>query len=361
MKYINGIQNIKENLILMCCLFILQSSVFAQKQDAFKSNDTKIYYRDWIDFNKNGKKDVYEDPNADIDQRVSNLVSLMTVDEKTCQMATLYGFARVLEDELPTEAWKNRVWKDGIANIDEHLNTIWNQEKTHTKYSYPYSTHAEAINTVQKWFVEETRLGIPVDFTNEGVHGLCHEKATPLPAPIGIGSTWNKDLVLQAGMMVGREARALGYTNVYAPILDVARDPRWGRVLECYGEEPFHIAEMGTQMTLGIQSQNVAATLKHFAVYSVPKGARDGDARTDPHVAPREMHQLHLYPFKRVINEAKPMGVMSSYNDYDGVPVTASSYFLTDLLRQQYGFNGYVVSDSEAVEYVSEKHHVAED
>ena len=328
---------------------------------SFKGDKKSIYFKDWIDFNKNGIKDVYEDPKAHIDDRVSNLVSLMNVNEKTCQMATLYGFARVLEDELPTPEWKNRVWKDGIANIDEHLNTIWNQEKTHTSYSYPYSTHAEAINKVQKWFIEETRLGIPVDFTNEGVHGLCHKKATPLPAPIGIGSTWNKELVHKAGTIVGREAKALGYTNVYAPILDVARDQRWGRVLECYGEEPFHIAEMGKQMVLGIQSEGVAATLKHFAVYSVPKGARDGDARTDPHVAPREMHQLHLYPFKRVIKEAKPMGVMSSYNDYDGVPVTASPYFLTELLREKYGFDGYVVSDSEAVEYVSEKHKVAED
>ncbi|WP_165747878.1 glycoside hydrolase family 3 N-terminal domain-containing protein [Cellulophaga sp. Z1A5H] len=321
----------------------------------------KIYNKGWIDFNKNGIMDVYENPKATIDARVANLVSLMNVEEKTCQMATLYGFSRVLADELPTENWKNEIWKDGIANIDEHLNTIWNQPKTQTQYSFPYSTHAEAINKVQKWFIEETRMGIPVDFTNEGVHGLCHKKATPLPAPIGIGSTWNKELVYKAGTIVGREAKALGYTNIYAPILDVARDPRWGRVLECYGEEPFHIAEMGKQMTLGLQSQNVASTLKHFAVYSIPKGARDGDARTDPHVAPREMHQLHLYPFKRVIQEAAPMGVMSSYNDYDGVPITASHYFLTELLREKYGFEGYVVSDSEAVEYVSEKHHVAED
>ncbi|MHA7944828.1 glycoside hydrolase family 3 N-terminal domain-containing protein [Formosa sp. 3Alg 14/1] len=341
----------KATVVLLSSVFLLSS---------FKTEGPKIYHKDWIDFNKNGVKDVYEDSKAHIDDRVSNLISLMNVNEKTCQLTTLYGFARVLEDELPTANWKHRVWKDGIANIDEHLNTIWNQEKTHTSYSFPYSTHAEAINTVQKWFIEETRLGIPVDFTNEGVHGLCHKKATPLPAPIGIGSTWNTDLVYKAGTIVGREAKALGYTNIYAPILDVARDQRWGRVLECYGEEPFHIAEMGKQMTLGVQSQGVAATLKHFAVYSVPKGARDGDARTDPHVAPREMHQLHLYPFKRVIQEAKPMGIMSSYNDYDGVPVTASSYFLTELLREQYGFNGYVVSDSEAVEYVSEKHHVAE-
>ncbi|WP_282124541.1 glycoside hydrolase family 3 N-terminal domain-containing protein [Algibacter mikhailovii] len=326
-----------------------------------KTDKKSIYHKGWIDFNKNGVKDVFEDSKAEIDTRVANLISLMNVEEKTCQLTTLYGFSRVLKDELPTSEWKNRVWKDGIANIDEHLNTIWNQEKTHTELSYPFSTHAEAINKVQKWFVEETRMGIPVDFSNEGVHGLCHKKATPLPAPIGIGSTWNKTLVRKAGEIVGREAKALGYTNVYAPILDVARDPRWGRVLECYGEEPYHIAEMGRQMTLGIQSQGVASTLKHFAVYSIPKGARDGDARTDPHVAPREMFQLHLYPFKRVIQEAAPMGVMSSYNDYDGVPVSASHYFLTELLREQYGFKGYVVSDSEAVEYVSDKHHVAED
>ena len=326
-----------------------------------KTENQSIYHKDWIDFNKNGIKDVFEDQNKSIDERVSNLISLMNVEEKTCQLTTLYGYARVLKDELPTSEWKKRVWKDGIANIDEHLNTIWNQEKTHTELSFPYSTHAEAINKVQKWFIEETRMGIPVDFTNEGVHRLCHKKATPLPAPIGIGSTWNKALVRQAGEIVGREAKALGYTNVYAPILDVARDQRWGRVLECYGEEPFHIAEMGKQMVLGVQSQGVASTIKHFAVYSIPKGARDGDARTDPHVAPREMHQLHLYPFKRVIKEAAPMGVMSSYNDYDGEPVSASHYFLTELLREQYGFNGYVVSDSEAVEYVSEKHHVAQD
>ena len=345
-----------KNKIQIAILFSLFFVVVGMKKE-----HKSIYYKDWIDFNKNGIKDIFEDSKKDTDARVANLISLMNVNEKTCQMATLYGYARVLKDELPTEEWKNRVWKDGIANIDEHLNTIRGAKKTYTQYSYPYSSHAKAINIVQKWFIEETRMGIPVDFTNEGVHGLCHKKATPLPAPIGIGSTWNKDLVYKAGTIVGREAKALGYTNIYAPILDVARDPRWGRVLECYGEEPFHIAELGKQMTLGIQSQGVASTLKHFAVYSIPKGARDGDARTDPHVSPREMHQLHLYPFRRVIQEASPMGVMSSYNDYDGVPITASHYFLTELLREKYGFKGYVVSDSEAVEYVSKKHKVAID
>jgi len=326
-----------------------------------KSKAQNIYHDTWIDFNKNGSKDIFEDPNNTVEDRVADLLSQMNVNEKTCQMVTLYGYSRVLEDELPTEEWKSRVWKDGIANIDEHLNTIQGRPSTYTEYAYPFNNHAKAINIVQKWFIEETRLGIPVDFTNEGVHGLCHKKATPLPAPINIGSTWNRELVYKAGQMVAREAKILGYTNIYAPILDLARDPRWGRVLECYGEEPYHIGELGTEMARGIESQGVASTLKHFAVYSVPKGARDGDARTDPHVAPREMHQMYLYPFKKVIRDAKPMGVMSSYNDYDGVPVTGSHYFLTELLKDEFGFKGYVVSDSEAVEYLSNKHNVAED
>lgn len=247
-----------------------------------------------------------------------------------------------------------------IANIDEQLNGIGSGRRRAPHLIYPFSNHARAINTTQRWFVEETRLGIPVDFSNEGIHGLNHTMATPFPAPIGIGSTWNRDIVRQAGSIAGKEARALGYTNVYAPILDPARDPRWGRVLECYSEDPYLISELGIAMVDGIQSQNVASTLKHFAVYSVPKGGRDAAVRTDPHVAPRELHEIHLYPFRKVISKAHPLGVMSSYNDWDGVPVTASHYFLTDLLRKEYGFNGYIVSDSEAVEYVYSKHHVAD-
>lgn len=322
--------------------------------------DPTIYHQGWIDFNKNGIKDLYEDPNQNIDARIKDLLGQMSLEEKTCQMATLYGYHRVLNDQLPTADWKHQIWKDGIANIDEHLNSLPFHPEAQSSYSYPFSRHADAINQVQHWFVEQTRLGIPVDFTNEGVHGLNHDRATPMPAPINIGSTWDKELVRRAGNIVGTEAKALGYTNVYAPILDVARDPRWGRVVETYGEDPFLVAELGKQMTLGIQEKGVASTIKHFAVYSSPKGGRDGNARTDPHVASRELHEIFLYPFRRVIEEAHPLGVMSSYNDWNGLPVTGSKYFLTDLLRNQYGFNGYVVSDSKAVEFLYSKHHVAE-
>src|SRR5215469_10492873 len=168
-----------------------------------------IYHKGWIDFNKNGKMDVFEDPSQPIEKRIADLLNQMTVEEKTCQLATLYGYKRVLKEEMPTDSWKNEVWKDGIANIDEELNNLTSHtDDAPTQYSYPYSKHAAAINTIQRWFVEQTRMGIPVDFTNEGIHGLNHDRATPLPAPIGIGATWDKDLVHLAGLVVGREGRA---------------------------------------------------------------------------------------------------------------------------------------------------------
>ncbi len=344
---------VKLKIILFFFLIVGAQSVIAQMPNS------KMIKEGWIDYNKNNIKDIFEDPKQPVEKRVINLLSLMTVEEKTAQLVTLYGYGRVLKDELPTPEWKNKIWKDGIANIDEHLNSTTFRASTFTKYSFPYSRHAEAINTVQKWFLEETRMGIPVDFTNEGIHGLANEKATALPAPIAIGSTWNKNLVNHAGLIVGREAKALGYTNVYVPILDLARDPRWGRVIECYGEDPFLVTELGKQMVLGVQSEGVASTLKHYMGYSVPKGGRDGNARTDPHIAPRELFNMYLYPYERIIQEAHPMGIMSSYNDWDGIPISGSYYFLTELLRKKFGFNGYIVSD--ALEFINSKHHVAAD
>lgn len=320
-----------------------------------------IYHKGWTDFNKNGVKDVYEDPSAPLEDRVEDLLGQMTLEEKSCQLATLYGCGRVLREPLPVDGWKQEIWSQGIANIDEQLNGVGKAYREHHELIYPFSNHVEALHQTQRWFIENTRLGIPVEFSNEGIHGLNHTRATPLPAPIAIGSTWNRDLVLQAGRIAGREARLLGYHSVYAPILDVARDQRWGRVVECYGEDPFLVAELGVRMVEGIQSQGVASCLKHYVAYGVPKGGRDADCRTDPHITPRELHEIFLYPFRRVVEEAHPMEVMASYNDWNGEPVIASGYFLTTLLRDSYGFNGYVVSDSEAVEFVQTKHQVAGD
>lgn len=154
---------------------------------------------------------------------------------------------------------------------------------------------------------------------------------------------------------------ALGYTNIYAPILDISRDPRWGRVVECYSEDPYLTGELGKRMICGLQEHGLVSTPKHFAVYSVPVGGRDGQTRTDPHVAPKEMRTLFLEPFRKAFQEAGAKGVMSSYNDYDGEPITGSYKFLTEILRHEWGFSGYVVSDSEAVEYLYSKHSVADD
>lgn len=210
--------------------------------------------------------------------------------------------------------------------------------------------------------MEDTRLGIPVDFTNEGIRGVESYRATNFPTQLGLGHTWNRELIRQVGLITGREARMLGYTNVYAPILDVGRDQRWGRYEEVYGESPYLVAELGIEMVRGLQhNHQVAATGKHFAAYSNNKGAREGMARVDPQMSPREVENIHIYPFKRVIREAGMLGVMSSYNDYDGIPVQGSYYWLTTRLRGEMGFRGYVVSDSDAVEYLYTKHGTAKD
>lgn len=316
-----------------------------------------IYHKGWIDFNKNGKMDLYENPKAPLEDRVQDLLSQMTLEEKTCQMATLYGSGRVLKDALPQNNWKTEVWKDGIGNIDEEHNGLGAFK---SEYSFPYAKHVNAKHTIQRWFVEKTRLGIPVDFTNEGIRGLCHDRATYFPAQCGQGATWNKKLIARIGEVEAKEAVALGYTNIYSPILDIAQDPRWGRCVETYGEDLYLVGELGKQMITSLQKYNLVATPKHFAVYSIPIGGRDGKTRTDPHVAPREMRTLYIEPFRMAFQEAGALGVMSSYNDYDGEPITGSYHFLTEILRQEWGFKGYVVSDSEAVEFISNKHKVAD-
>ena len=320
-----------------------------------------IYHDGWIDFNKNGVKDPYEDPTLATEVRVADLVARMTPDEKTAQMVTLYGFPRVLKDELPTPAWKQAFWKDGIGNIDEHMNgnTGWTNNLASPHYDLPWSLHARAMNEVQRFFVEQTRLGVPADFTNEGIRGVMHSKATSFPAQLGVASAFDCGLVREIGRITGREGRALGYTNVYSPILEVARDPRWGRIIESYGEDPFLVSELGVEEARGIQEEHVVSTLKHFAVYSVPQGGRDGEARTNPQVTWREVETVFLAPFRRAVRDGGALGVMASYNDYDGVPIEANKLFLTDILRGEYGFKGYVVSDSAAVEFIHLKHRTA--
>jgi beta-glucosidase len=330
-------------------------------------NRKNIYHDSWIDLNKNGRMDIYENPRSPIERRIDDLLAQMSLDEKTCQTATLYGVGRgragmelPLKDELPAPGWKNQIWKDGIANIDEHLNGVGPNGQS--LYATNIAKHVWAMNDVQRFFVEETRLGIPVDFTNEGLRGLAFSTATSFPSELGQGHTWDKELIGEIGRITANEARTLGYTNIYAPTLDVSRDQRWGRIEDTYGEDPYLVSRLGVAMARAMQKDyQVASTAKHFAVYSIAKGAREGQARTDPQATRHEVEEIFLPPFKAAIKEAGILGVMSSYNDYDSSPVTGSHYWLTERLRNEFGFRGYVVSDSAAVEYLYNKHSVAAD
>lgn len=344
-------------VLLAILLNLFNAGLPGQDKSSTKKD---IYHNGWTDLNKNGLMDVYENPKADINKRIDDLLSQMTLEEKTCQTATLYGYARVLKDELPTPDWKNQVWKDGIANIDEHLNG-WAQGAS-SIYARDIKKHVWAMNEVQRFFIEETRLGIPADFTNEGLRGVAFSTATSFPSELSQGHTWDKALVREIGQITAKEARALGYTNIYAPTLDVARDQRWGRIEDVYGEDPYLAARLGVEMAKGLQENlTVASTAKHFAVYSNNKGAREGLSRTDPQTSRREVENIFLPPFKAAIKEAGILGIMSSYNDYDSIPVTGSKYWLTERLRNDFGFKGYVVSDSAAVEFLYSKHGVAVD
>lgn len=350
----------KTILALAIVILSIPASGLYQSATAPQSTKKEIYHSGWIDLNKNGRMDVYENPKVDIERRITDLLSQMTLEEKTCQTATLYGYNRVLKDELPTANWKNEIWKDGIANIDEHLNGWGAGSKS--VYATDIEKHVWAMNEVQRFFIEDTRLGIPADFTNEGLRGVAFPVATSFPSELGLGHTWDRNLVREVGRITGSEARSLGYTNIYAPTLDVARDQRWGRVEDVYGEDPYLAARLGVEMVKGLQENyTVASTAKHFAVYSAGKGAREGQARTDPQTSPREVENIFLPPFAAAIREAGLLGVMSSYNDFDGIPITGSEYWLTNRLRKDFGFRGYVVSDSAAVEYLYNKHAVAAD
>lgn len=341
---------IKLTLGLCCATLVLSAQTKLPSIDTFPQKKD-IYKKGWIDFNKNRKKDIYEDPTQDVEKRLDDLISQMTLEEKAGQLVTYYGFNKVLEDSVPTLAWKQTALRNGVANIDEHLNGE----------IYDLKRLVACMHETQRFFVEYTRLGIPVDFSNEGIRGLCAPKATSFPSMNGLGCTWDKELAYLQGEIEGKEARTLGYTNVYAPILDVARDQRWGRWEGSIGEDPYLVARLGVEMAKGIQSQKVVSTPKHYVGYGDCKAARQWDARTDPHITPSEMYYIHEYPFRKVFQEAGALGVMCAYNDYDGVPMSGNYHYLTEVLRQEMGFKGYVVSDSYAIGRLAGVHKVAAD
>lgn len=281
---------------------------------------------------------VYKDASAPVDQRVEDLLSRMTLEEKTAQL-------------------QNRFFNDGDhSNLSKDFNGI--------SYGTIHSMNANAeqmrsiVNRVQRYLRDSTRLGIPAIPTAEGVQGLLQDSCTIFPHSLALGSCFNPELAERMAAACAEEAQYMGIRQVLSPVLDIARDPRWGRVEETYGEDPYLIAEYGTAFVKGYQDNGVACTVKHFVAHGSPTGGLNCSSVSG---GERELRNLYMYPFARVIAEASPYCVMSCYSSYDGVAVTGSRRYMTDLLRGELDFKGYTYGDWGAVGRLYDYNKVAAD
>jgi len=298
------------------------------------------------------KKD-YKDPNMPVDKRVKDLLQRMTIEEKVAQMLGIWQLKKTMicDDNGNLDIEKIRKnFKNGIGQIGR-LSDTGNGLK-------PIEM-AEYANKLQKFFVEETRLGIPVVIHEECLHGLAGKDATSYPQPIGLASTFNPELIEEIYSSIAEDARKRGAHQALTPVLDVARDPRWGRVEETFGEDPYLISQLGIAAIKGFQGdgtynddKHVMATLKHFVAHGQPEsGSNCGPGN----FSERILRDVFLYPFKEVVEKAKPASIMASYNEVDGVPSHANVWLLRDVLRKEWGFDGFVVSDYFAITELNEK------
>src|SRR6266566_2128431 len=297
----------------------------------------------------------YLDPTLPVERRVDDLLARMTLEEKVGQMLCLWQGKRAITDSAgrfdPSHPpdW----FRIGVGRIERPGD------------GRGARAEAEYTNAIQRWVKEHTRLGIPVLFHEEALHGLEGEQATSLPQAIALASTWNPDLVERVFTAAAAEARARGVEQVLAPVVDVARDPRWGRIEETYGEDPYLAARMGVAAVRGFQGggttvgpSHVLATLKHMTGHGQPEsGTNVGPA---PY-GERTLRDFFLPPFEAAITEAHAKSVMPSYNEVDGVPSHANRWLLHDVLRGEWGFDGVIVSDWFAISQLADLHHVAAD
>lgn len=294
-------------------------------------------------------KQLYRDPDASTEERVANLLTLMTLDEKLAQLGCLWSTAFVTTGSFDADAVAEMM-PHGIGEITR----IGASTGLHPQES------AALMNAIQKVAVERTRLGIPVIVHEESTGGFLHRDATVFPQGLGLAATWDPNLVKEVAGVIRTQMLAVGARHALAPVLDVARDPRWGRVEETYGEEPVLSGIIGTAYVQGLQSNNlrngVAATGKHFLGYAMSEGGRNwGPVQCGP----RELREVYAEPFATVIRNAGLATMMNSYASVDGLPCAGSQAVLTDLLRDELGFSGVVVADYSAVLQLMTFHHVA--
>lgn len=284
----------------------------------------------------------------DIDKKVDNLLSQMTLEEKIGQLCCPIGFNlddesyHRLMDTLPCGGF----W--AVLRADP-----WSQKTVETGPDARES--ALIFNKMQRYAVENTRLGIPIYFAEECPHGLMAVGATVYPTGLGLAATWDEDLLYKVGNNIGKEAANRGAKYAFGPVLDIARDPRWSRVEEGFGEDPYLSGTLGSAVIRGMQN-HLAATVKHFAAYGIPEGGHNGAAaQTGPHYLMSD----YLANFETAVkNGAK--SIMTSYNAIDGIPCSSNSYLLKDVLRKQWGFNGIVFSDLGSIWALHSTHRTAE-
>jgi beta-glucosidase len=308
---------------------------------------------------KNMETYKFKDSSLPIEERVKDLLRHMTLEEKVAQMFAVNTEIKDLIKINPDGTFDINALKDslknGIGQITRISETKGGQSQTSDKKSEPLTPYENAVlsNTLQKFFIEETRLGIPAIFHEESLHGLAAAHATNFPQPIAMASTFNPELIEQAYSVMAKETRLRGAHQVLSPVVDIARDPRWGRVEETYGEDPYLTTEMGKAAIKGFQGdskfndgEHVAATLKHFAAHGQPEG---GMNTAPANYSERVLREAHFAPFENLIKEGNIFSVMASYNEIDGVPSHTNKWLLTDILRKEWGFKGFVVSDYYAI------------
>lgn len=305
----------------------------------------------------------YKDPSLSIDIRLSDLLSRMTLEEKVGQLLCPLGWEmyEIHGSEVhPSGKFKQLIKKRNAGMLWATYRADPWTKKTLANGLNP-ELAAKAGNALQKYVMENTRLGIPMFLAEEAPHGHMAIGATVFPTGIGMAATWSPELVKEVGQVIAKEIRSQGGHISYGPVLDLTRDPRWSRVEETFGEDPVLSGILGASMVDGLGGGNLSqkyatiATLKHFLAYAVPEGGQNGNYAS---VGIRDLHQNFLPPFRKAI-DAGALSVMTSYNSIDGIPCTSNYYLLTQLLRNEWKFRGFVVSDLYSIEGIHESHFVA--
>ena len=280
----------------------------------------------------------YKDPNLDPKERVDDLISYMTLEEKVAQMMCIWnGKREMLVDEQGNfdyeKAKQSFKHGHGIGQIGRPSDAGKDEESGHDQGLELRETVA-LTNAIQKFFIEHTRLGIPVFFHEECLHGLAAKGATSFPQPIALAGTFNTKLIEQLYSIAAKETRDRGAHQALTPVVDVARDPRWGRVEETFGEDPYLVSEMGKAAVRGFQGDSrfknkdkVVATLKHFAAHGQPES---GTNCAPANISERVLRETFLMPFKEAIQEAGVISIMPSYNEIDGIPSHANEWLLNE-------------------------------